>query len=52
LRRKARSSSKGLKIEIASTQRLVLKSARSVRRFARKLDYYQKEQTNRPDKAS
>jgi len=35
LKQEARSNTKGLKNEIASTQRLVLKSARSVRRFAR-----------------
>ena len=35
LRQEARSNTKGLKNEIASTQRLVLKSARSVRRAAR-----------------
>lgn len=34
----ARSNSQGLKHSIASVQRLVVKSARSVRRFARKLD--------------
>ena len=35
LKQEARSNTKGLKNEIASTQRLVLKSARSVRRVAR-----------------
>jgi signal transduction histidine kinase len=35
LKREARSNTKGLKNEIASTQRLVAKSARSVRRVAR-----------------
>ena len=35
LKREARRNSKGLKNEIASTQRLVVKSARSVRRVAR-----------------
>jgi signal transduction histidine kinase len=35
LKREARTNSKGLKNEIASTQRLVVKSARSVRRVAR-----------------
>jgi two-component system sensor histidine kinase DegS len=35
LKQEARSNTKGLKNEIASTQRLVLKSARSVRRAAR-----------------
>jgi signal transduction histidine kinase len=35
LKREARSNTKGLKNEIASTQRLVVKSARSVRRVAR-----------------
>ena len=37
LQRKARSNSRGLKKEIASTQRLVVSSANSVRRFARQL---------------
>lgn len=37
LKQKARSNTRGLKQEIASTQRLVVKSARSVRRFAREL---------------
>jgi signal transduction histidine kinase len=36
LKQEARSNTKGLKTEIASTQRLVLKSARSVRQVARK----------------
>ena len=36
LKQEARSNTKGLKNEIASTQRLVVKSARSVRRVARK----------------
>jgi signal transduction histidine kinase len=35
LKQEARSNSRGLKNEIASTQRLVVKSARSVRRVAR-----------------
>lgn len=35
LKQEARSNTKGLKNEIASTQRLVIKSAKSVRRFAR-----------------
>jgi signal transduction histidine kinase len=35
LKQEARSNTKGLKNEIASTQRLVVKSARSVRRVAR-----------------
>jgi signal transduction histidine kinase len=37
LKQKARSNTTGLKHEIASTQQLVVKSARSVRRFAREL---------------
>jgi signal transduction histidine kinase len=37
LKQEARSNTKGLKNEIASTQRLVLKSAQSVRRFGREL---------------
>jgi signal transduction histidine kinase len=41
LKQKARSNTRGLKHEIASTQRLVVKSARSVRRFARELDMHQ-----------
>ena len=36
LKQEGRSNIKGLKNEIASTQRLVVKSARSVRRVARK----------------
>jgi signal transduction histidine kinase len=35
LKRESRTNTKGLKNEIASTQKLVLKSARSVRRVAR-----------------
>jgi signal transduction histidine kinase len=38
MKQKARSSTKGLKNEIASTQRLVVNSAKSVRRFARELN--------------
>jgi two-component system sensor histidine kinase UhpB len=38
LKRQARGSAKGLKKEIASTQRLVLRSAQSVRKLARELD--------------
>ncbi len=38
LKQAARSSTQGLKNQIASVQRLVVKSARSVRQFARKLD--------------
>ena len=37
LKQEARSNTKGLKNEISSTQRLVLKSAKSVRRVARDL---------------
>jgi len=36
LKQEARTNTKGLKNEIASTQRLVLKSAKSVRQVARK----------------
>ena len=45
MKQKARSSSAGLKDEIASTQRLVINSARSVRRFARELDLPQPAQS-------
>jgi len=38
LKQEARNNTKGLKNEIASTQRLVVKSAMSVQRFANKLD--------------
>ena len=41
LKQKSRSDTKGLKHEIASTQRLVVSSARSVRRFARELNMHQ-----------
>ena len=41
LKQKARSNTKGLKHEIASTQRLVVKSARFVQRFARELNIHQ-----------
>jgi signal transduction histidine kinase len=41
LKQQSRNNTKGLKNEIASTQRLVLKSARSVRQFARELDIQQ-----------
>jgi len=51
LRQKARTKFKGLKNEIASMQRLVVRSAKSVRRFARKLDNRQEEQGSRPDTA-
>jgi signal transduction histidine kinase len=40
LKQQARSNTKGLKNEIASTQRLVVKSARSVRRVARELGFH------------
>ena len=46
LKQKSRSRTQGLKDEIASTQRLVLKSARSVRRFARELDLHQPAQND------
>ena len=42
LKQQSRGNTKGLKNEIASTQRLVVKSARSVRRFARELNVRQK----------
>src|ERR1019366_9014446 len=45
MKQKARSHSKGLKHEIASTQRLVVKSARFVRRFARELDLHRPAQS-------
>ena len=38
LKQEARNNTKGLKNEIASTQRLVIKSAKSVRRVAREFD--------------
>jgi signal transduction histidine kinase len=41
LKQKSRSDTNGLKHEIASTQRLVVNSARSVRRFARELNMHQ-----------
>jgi signal transduction histidine kinase len=41
LKQKARSNTSGLKHEIASTQRLVVNSARSVRQFARELNIHQ-----------
>ena len=40
LKQAARSKAKGLKNEIASTQRLVVKSAILVRRLARELDHH------------
>jgi len=40
LKQEARSNTKGLKNEIASAQRLVVESARSVRRFARQLEIH------------
>ena len=40
LRQEARNKTQGLKNEIASTQRLVVKSARSVRRFGRELNIH------------
>jgi signal transduction histidine kinase len=43
LKRKARSNPNDLKNEIASTQRLVVKSAKSVRRFAHELNNHLKE---------
>ena len=39
----------GPKNEIARTQGLVVRSGKSVRRFARKLDNRQEEQGSRPD---
>lgn len=47
LKQVARSSTQGLKNQIASVQRLVVKSARSVRQFARKLDPSQPVSGNR-----
>jgi hypothetical protein len=44
LKQEARSNTKGLKNEIASTQRLVLKSAKSVRRAAREFRQFMKAQ--------
>jgi signal transduction histidine kinase len=41
LKQEARTNTKGLKNQIASAQRLVLKSAKSVRQFARELDSHQ-----------
>jgi len=41
LKEKARRNPKGLKKEIASTRRLVVNSANSMRRFAHKLDIHQ-----------
>jgi signal transduction histidine kinase len=41
LKQQGRRNAKGLKNGLASTQRLVLKSARSVRQFARELDIHQ-----------
>ncbi len=41
LKQEARTNTKGLKNEIASTQRLVLKSARSVRRAAREFGHHE-----------
>ena len=41
LKQQTRKNTKGLKHEIATTQRLVVKSARSVRRFARELETHQ-----------
>lgn len=48
LKQHARNSTNGFKKEIASTQRLVLKSAQSVRRVAREIGY----QRESPDGAS
>jgi len=44
----ARSNTKGLRAEIASTQRLVLKSAQSVRRVAREIGYQPEPPTGAP----
>ena len=41
LKQQARNNSKGLKNEIASTQRLVVRSAKAVRRVARELGLHQ-----------
>ena len=48
LKQEARTNTKGLKNEIASTQRLVLKSARSVRRVANKLGLQRLAQSEPP----
>jgi signal transduction histidine kinase len=47
LKEKARSNPTGLKKEIASTQRLVLKSAKLVHQFARELDIHRQTGINR-----
>jgi signal transduction histidine kinase len=47
LKETARSNTRGLKNEIASTQKLVVKSAKSVRRFARELNLGQLTHTGR-----
>ncbi len=51
LREQARSNPEGLQNEIAIARRLVVQSAQSVQRFARKLDTRQERQSNRPDTA-
>jgi signal transduction histidine kinase len=48
LRHQAQSDPGSLKNEIASTQRLVVKSAASLRRFAHKLDNHHVERGHRP----
>jgi two-component system sensor histidine kinase DegS len=48
LKQGARNNTKGLKKEIASAQRLVVKSAKSVRRFARELDFHRPASSERP----
>lgn len=50
LKRKARSNPIDLKNEIASTQRLVVKSAKSVRRFARELENHQENKAIGPSR--
>ncbi|MEJ0090020.1 MAG: chemotaxis protein CheB [Limisphaerales bacterium] len=52
LKQKARNNTKGFRDEISSTQRLVLDSAKSVRRFARQLDVHQPAQSNPSAKIS
>jgi signal transduction histidine kinase len=46
LKQQSKSNTRGLKKEIASTQRLVVKSARSVRRVARELGFHQPASVN------
>ena len=48
LKEEGRSNIKGLKNDIASTQRLVIKSVKSVRRLARELDTISKQKVSGP----